>query len=49
LQKGKLLAALGRLRESLVPLRRAARLDLDDRIAVEIALYQLSHRRHQAK
>jgi hypothetical protein len=49
LQKGKLLSELGRLREALPPLRRAAELDLDDRVAVEIALYELSHPRHPIK
>jgi hypothetical protein len=49
LQKGKLLAQLGRLHEALVPLRRAAQLDLDDQVAVNIVLYDLSHPRHAIK
>jgi tetratricopeptide (TPR) repeat protein len=49
LEKGKLLSKLGRLREALVPLRRAARLDVDDRVAVAIALHELSHPRHPIK
>jgi tetratricopeptide (TPR) repeat protein len=49
LQKGKLLAELGRFREALVPLRRAAELDVDDRVAVEIVLYDLAHPRHPIK
>jgi tetratricopeptide (TPR) repeat protein len=49
LQKGRLLTELGRPRAALAPLRRAAELNLDDRVAVEIALYRLAHPKHRLK
>jgi O-antigen ligase/polysaccharide polymerase Wzy-like membrane protein len=48
-QKGELLARLGRLRAALVPLRRAAALDLDDQVGLKIVLYQLAHPRHRIR
>jgi hypothetical protein len=49
LEKGKLLSELGRFRAALVPLRRAAELDVDARVAVGIGLYNVSHPRHPIK
>jgi hypothetical protein len=49
LEKGRLLAELGHFRAALLPLRRAAKLDVDDRVAVEIALHELSHTRRAVK
>ena len=42
-QKGELLSHLGRLRDALAPLRRAAKLEVDDRVGLDIALHELSH------
>jgi hypothetical protein len=42
-QKGALLYEIGRPREALAPLRRAARLDRDDVVALDIALSTVAH------
>jgi tetratricopeptide (TPR) repeat protein len=48
-EKARLLTELGRLREALAAARRAAALDVDARVAVDIALYNLSHPSHPIK
>jgi tetratricopeptide (TPR) repeat protein len=48
-QKAQLLTELGRLGDALAAARHAAKLELDDQVAVNIALYNLSHPRHPIK